>query len=181
GEEAGVGGDNLRTAVGVAEGLISVAWWDEFSQRWWRFGCWWWQVMVVHVGWVRGVVSCGTSLAGWLGLMSLGVAVVDVVGGGYKRSVFSSFGHSRGSTRMATRLDSYHSGGVNLNISLTTVKQTIETTECQTLCNTGQLKPGDYSLFKPKDFRSTRNSAIKKIEDEDDYLLPSLSFGTRLQ
>ncbi|GKA60209.1 heading date 3B-like protein isoform X1 [Tanacetum coccineum] len=61
----------------------------------------------------------------------------------YKRSVFSSVGHSRGSTRMATRLDSYHSSGVNLNISLTTVKQTIETTKCQTLCNAGQLKRGD--------------------------------------
>nr|GFB91676.1 protein early flowering 3-like [Tanacetum cinerariifolium] len=81
---------------------------------------------------------------------------------------------------MATRLDSYHSSGINLNISLTTVKQTIETTKCQTLCNTGQLKRGDYSLFKPQDFRSTRNSSIKKIEVEDDYLLPSLSFGTHL-
>ncbi|XP_024969866.1 protein EARLY FLOWERING 3-like [Cynara cardunculus var. scolymus] len=94
----------------------------------------------------------------------------------YKRSVFSSFGSSCGSTRLATRLDSYHSSGINLNISLTTVKQTIETTNCQTLCNGGHLKRGDYCLFKPQDFKST-NSPVKKPEDEDDYLVPSLSFG----
>ncbi|KAI3759735.1 hypothetical protein L6452_07765 [Arctium lappa] len=95
----------------------------------------------------------------------------------YKRSVFSSFGSSCGATRLATRLDSYHSSGINLNISLTTVKQTIETTNCQTLCGGGHLKRGDYCLFKPQDFKSTMNSPVKKPEDEDDYLVPSLSFG----
>ncbi|KVI05897.1 hypothetical protein Ccrd_015746 [Cynara cardunculus var. scolymus] len=53
---------------------------------------------------------------------------------------------------------------------------TIETTNCQTLCNGGHLKRGDYCLFKPQDFKST-NSPVKKPEDEDDYLVPSLSFG----
>lgn len=95
----------------------------------------------------------------------------------YKRSVFSSFGSSCGSTRLATRLDSYHSSGINLNISLTTVKQTIETTNCQTLCGGGHIKRGDYCLFKPQDFKSTMNSPVKKPEDEDDYFVPSLSFG----
>ncbi|KAJ9568401.1 hypothetical protein OSB04_004367 [Centaurea solstitialis] len=97
--------------------------------------------------------------------------------GSYKRSVFSSFGSSCGSTRLATRLDSYHSSGINLNISLTTVKQTIETTNCQTLCNNGHLKRSDYCLFKPQDLKNTTTSLIKKPEDEDDYLVPSLSFG----
>ncbi|KAJ0788269.1 putative protein EARLY FLOWERING 3 [Helianthus annuus] len=88
----------------------------------------------------------------------------------YKRSMLSSFGRSCGSTRMATRLDSYHSSGINLNISLTTVKQTIETTNCQTLCNTGHPKP--------QEFRTTRNNTIvKKLEYEDDYLVPSFTFG----
>ncbi|KAK9054740.1 hypothetical protein SSX86_025819 [Deinandra increscens subsp. villosa] len=88
----------------------------------------------------------------------------------YKRSMYSSFGRSCGSTRLATRLDSYHSSGINLNISLTTVKQTIETTNCQTLCNTGHPKP--------QDFRTTRNNTIfKKLEYEDDYLVPSFTFG----
>ncbi|KAI3766491.1 hypothetical protein L2E82_16554 [Cichorium intybus] len=97
----------------------------------------------------------------------------------YKRSVFSSFGSSCGSTRLATRFDSYRSSGINLNISLTTVKQTIETTNCQTLCNTGHLKRGDYRMFKPQDLKTTNNVSIKKLEDEDDedYLVPSLSFG----
>ncbi|CAI9266272.1 unnamed protein product [Lactuca saligna] len=97
----------------------------------------------------------------------------------YKRSVFSSFGSSCGSTRLATRFDSYRSSGINLNISLTTVKQTIETTNCQTLCNTGQQKQCDYRLFKPQDQKTTKSASIKKLEDEEDedYLLPSLSFG----
>ncbi|KAI3671619.1 hypothetical protein L1987_87359 [Smallanthus sonchifolius] len=87
---------------------------------------------------------------------------------GYKRSMFSSIERSCGSTRMATRLDSYHSSGINLNISLTTVKQTIETTNCQTVCNTGHPKP--------QDFRTTRNNTIvKKLEYEDDYLVPSFT------
>lgn len=88
--------------------------------------------------------------------------------------MFSSFGRSCGSTRLATRLDSYHSSGINLNISLTTVKQTIETTNCQTLCNSGHMKRGDYCLYKPQEFRSTG-----KLEEEDEYLVPSLSFGNR--
>ncbi|KAI3800506.1 hypothetical protein L1987_28597 [Smallanthus sonchifolius] len=84
--------------------------------------------------------------------------------------MFSSIGRSCGSTRMATRLDSYHSSGINLNISLTTVKQTIETTNCQTACNTGHLKP--------QDFITTRNNTIvKKLEYEDDYLVPSFTMG----
>ncbi|KAL4583744.1 hypothetical protein LXL04_008327 [Taraxacum kok-saghyz] len=98
----------------------------------------------------------------------------------YKRSVFSSFGSSYGSTRLATQLDSYRSSGINLNISLTTVKQTIETTNCQTLCNTGNLKPGDYCLFNPQDLKTRKSASIKKLEDDDhdeDYLVPSLSFG----
>ncbi|KAI3741280.1 hypothetical protein L1987_58951 [Smallanthus sonchifolius] len=89
---------------------------------------------------------------------------------GYKRSMFSSIGRSCGSTRMATRLDSYHSSGINLNISLTTVKQTIEKTNCQTVCNTGHPKP--------QDFRTTRNNTIvKNLEYEDDYLVPSFTIG----
>ncbi|KAI3761611.1 hypothetical protein L1987_52032 [Smallanthus sonchifolius] len=89
---------------------------------------------------------------------------------GYKRSMFSSIERSCGSTRMATRLDSYHSSDINLNISLTTVKQTIETTNCQTVCNTGHPKP--------QDFRTTRNNTIvKKLEYEDNYLVPSFTIG----
>ncbi|KAL8217367.1 hypothetical protein R6Q57_020740 [Mikania cordata] len=93
----------------------------------------------------------------------------------YKRSMFSTYGRSCGSTRLATRLDSYHSSGINLNISLTTVKQTIETTNCQTLCNTGHPKP--------QDFRTTRNNTIvKKLEFEDDnYMIPSFTFGNGQQ
>nr|XP_043616407.1 protein EARLY FLOWERING 3-like [Erigeron canadensis] len=86
----------------------------------------------------------------------------------YKRSVFSSFGGR--STRMATRLDTYQSSGLNLNFSLTTtVKQTIETTNCQALCDTGHLKRGDYRLYKP----------LMRSHEEitDDYLIPCLCFG----
>ncbi|XP_071728527.1 ELF3-like protein 2 [Rutidosis leptorrhynchoides] len=99
----------------------------------------------------------------------------------YKRSVFSSFGRSCGSTRLATRLDSYHSSGINLNISLTTVKQTIETTNCQTLCNTRHMKHDNrhHCLYKPQEFSSTRNTSLNNLEDEDEYLVPSLSIGNR--
>ncbi|XP_076941478.1 protein HEADING DATE 3B-like [Bidens hawaiensis] len=88
----------------------------------------------------------------------------------YKRSTISTFGRSCGSTRLATRLDSYHSSGINLNISLTTVKQTMETTSCQTLCNTGHPKP--------QDFRTARNNntIVKKLEFDDDYMVPSFTY-----